>query len=227
MKRIYYFLAVVFALGSCGKHAPKGNNATPSAPVANDAGLPGDSSSYMMHSFLLTSKTLPKQVDLSTDISDMTYAELRVMKNYVYALHGMWFMEQEMNRFFQVKCPDWYEQTCYEYLEAQPVVNRDGVALRNPALTVNMFQMEDLDSAFYQRLNRYNFCITPTDMQQLFNVYEMNDYQCMPSFVSTDVYLQAFHMYFSYVLKCLERYEYANRLHQTCQFMNSRRPGRV
>ena len=256
MKRIYYLLAIGIVLGSCGKQATKGNSDTPPTPAATDAGLSGDSSAYKMHSFLLTSKTLPKQVDLSTDISDMTYAELRVMKNYVYALHGMWFMEQEMNRFFQVKCLDWYEQTCYEYLEAhdwnalvdydqaelsaeeqafvdridrrlaqmeaQPVVNRDGVALRNPALTVNMFQMEDLDSAFYQRLNRYNFCITPTDMQQLFNVYEMNDYQCMPSFVTTDVYLQAFHMYFSYVLKCLERYEYANRLHQACQFMNSR-----
>lgn len=246
-------------LVSCGKHAPNGTGDTgdtAASAVEADAAQLADSLPYHMHSFLFTSKTLPQKVNLSTDIFGMTYSELRVMKSYVYAVHGMWFMEEEMNRFFQVKCPDWYEQTCYEYLESHdwnalteysqvklsveeqafvdridsclarmerhPVIERDGVMLRNPALTVNMFQMEDFDSSFYHRLDQYNFCITPTDMQQLFNVYEMNDYQCMPNFVTTDVYLQAFHMYFSYVLKCLERHEFVSRLHRVCQLMNRR-----
>ena len=254
MKRICYLLALGLVMVSCGKRMSNDQSTTAAASTMDGTEALADSSAYSMHSFLVTARTLPRQVDLSTDISDMTYAELRVMKNYVYALHGMWFMEEEMNRFFQVKCPDWYEQTCYEYLEAHdwnaltdyekaglsaeeqafvdridrrlaqmeahPTVDAEGAVLRNPALTVNMFQMEDFDPSFYQRLRRYNFCITPTDMQQLFNVYEMNDYQCMPSFVTTDVFLQAFHIYFSYVLKCLERREFAERLQRVCQSMN-------
>ncbi|MCR4920827.1 MAG: DUF3160 domain-containing protein [Bacteroidaceae bacterium] len=207
------------------------------------------------HSFLITEKSLPKTVDLTTDISNMTYAELRLMKNYVYALHGMWFMEEEMNQFFQTKC-DWYEATCYEYLEAHDwnalteynqvklsaeeqafveridqrlslmeqstTVTREGLDLRNPALTVNLFQLEDFDSVFYNRLDQHNYAITPTDKQQLFNIYEMNDYQTMPSFITTDVYLQAFHMYFAFVLKSLERHEFVGRLHQACQTLHQR-----
>ena len=254
MRRICYLFAVGLLLASCGKNASKSETGGTEQAMSESADLtmPKD---YAMKSFLITEKTLPKAVDLNTDITGMAYAELRIMKNYVYALHGMWFMEEEMNKFFQTKC-NWYEETCYEYLEAHDwhalteydevrlsaeeqafvdrinqrlsameqnsSITREGLELQNPALTVNMFQLDEFDTAFYSRLDQYNLAITPTDKQQLFNIYEMNDYQVMPSYITTDVYLQAFHMYFSFVLKCVERHEFVGRLHRMCQTLHRR-----
>ena len=76
--------------------------------------------------------------------------------------------------------------------------------LQNPLFCVNLYQMQEPDRPFVEGLAKNNFSIAATNNQQLFNVYEENDYLQMPSFITTDVYLQAFHMYFSYVLKSLE-----------------------
>ena len=81
----------------------------------------------------------------------------------------------------------------------------DGLKLANPAMTVNMFQMEEVDKPFLSHLAHHNFAIIPTKNEQLFSVYEENDYKMMPSYITTDVFLQAYHMYFGYVLKSLEK----------------------
>lgn len=40
---------------------------------------------------------------------------------------------------------------------------------------------------------------------RLFQIYENNDYREFPSFVTTDLYLQAFHMFFDCLLKETEQ----------------------
>ena len=205
----------------------------------------------------MTADSLPDKVDLSVDISNMTYQELRLLKNYVYATKGVWFMEAEINSFFCTKC-DWYFSRCYDVLEQHDwsesyvtdfsnakltqeetafvkkidermaemekhrEMDRSGLKLLNPALTVNMFVLDEFDQQFYAKLNQNNFVIVPTENQQLFNVYEQNDYNRIPNYVTTDVYLQAFHMYFSYVLKMVERQEFVDRIHNVCVNMNKR-----
>lgn len=77
--------------------------------------------------------------------------------------------------------------------------------LGNPLLCVNLFQVENTDKEFAEKMTTMNFAIAETDYEQLFHVYEANDYHAMPSFITTDVFLQATHMYFSYVLKYLEQ----------------------
>lgn len=255
MKQVSYFFVIWLMLASCNRTASKSDGNVTSDDLTEISGECEILEEYNPHSFLLTEKTLPKKVDLQTDISEMTYQELLLLKNYVYATHGLWFLDEEQNRFFTTKC-DWYYDICYEYLkennwnalteydktkltddeqvfvdkinkrmaamEQQRTVTRQGVELLNPALTVNMFQLEEFSPEFYAKLSNYNFGLTPTDKQQLFNIYEMNDYLCIPNYITTDVYLQAFHMYFSYVLKCLERHEFVDRLHKVCQMMNQR-----
>jgi phage-related protein len=49
----------------------------------------------------------------------------------------------------------------------------------------------------------------PAQHEQLFHVYEQNDYSCFPSFVTTDLYLQLFHLYFDCMLREIEE----NKLH--------------
>lgn len=84
------------------------------------------------------------------------------------------------------------------------LVAEEGVKLLNPDLGVNWFQLWKPDGRMTGLMRDWNVAFEPTKYEQLFNVYENNDYTGMPNFVTTDLFLQAFHMYFSYVLKSLE-----------------------
>ncbi|MDP4184352.1 MAG: DUF3160 domain-containing protein, partial [Bacteroidota bacterium] len=70
---------------------------------------------------------------------------------------------------------------------------------------VNLFQFEKTDPAFLEKLNKNGFAILESNNDQLFHVYEANDYHQIPNFVTTDLFLQLYHMYFSYVLRNLEK----------------------
>ena len=68
----------------------------------------------------------------------------------------------------------------------------------------NPCQVKEFDSLLAQRLGEDGFAIVPAKHDQLFNVYEENDYQEFPNFVTTDLYLQLYHLYFDSMLKELE-----------------------
>lgn len=92
-----------------------------------------------------------------------------------------------------------------KYLEAE-----EGTQLLNPDLGVNWCQLWQPEERMHQLMREWNVAFEPTKYEQLFNVYENNDYMGMPNFVTTDLFLQAFHMYFSYVLKSLEAKPFEN-----------------
>ena len=91
--------------------------------------------------------------------------------------------------------------------------------LGNVDNVVNMFQFKDVDDVFKQKIKDNNFVITTGKNLQLFHVYEENDYNQIPSFITTDLYLQAFHMYFSYILKSLEQQKFIPILGDLCLAM--------
>ncbi len=99
-----------------------------------------------------------------------------------------------------------------EQLSAQKYHTDYGVKLLNPNLCVNLFQIDNPEPQFMNLMHRHNFAMAPTAYEQLFNIYENNDYRQIPSFITTDVFLQAFHMYFSYVLKSLEKNHFSPTL---------------
>lgn len=68
----------------------------------------------------------------------------------------------------------------------------------------NPMQMTDMPKALGDALTRNGFAIVPGENIQLFHIYENNDYHEFPSFVTTDLYLQAFHMYFDFILRKME-----------------------
>ncbi|MBO4564050.1 MAG: DUF3160 domain-containing protein [Bacteroidaceae bacterium] len=245
MKKVLLSLSLLLALTACNNTGKSGGEALDDENV--------ECEEFNPHSFLMTQDKLSDKIDFDMDFSDMTYQELRLLKSYVYATKGVWFMEAEVNTFFSTKC-DWYFDRCFEYCEAHDwealtdiskvklsdaeqafvdkidarlaemekrrEMDRDGLKLLNPAMAVNMFVLDDFDQQFYKKLCQNNFVIVPTEDQQLFNVYEQNDYNRIPNYVTTDVYLQAFHMYFSYVLKMIERREFVDRIHNVCVNMN-------
>ncbi len=74
----------------------------------------------------------------------------------------------------------------------------------NMANLTNPTQMKDFDSLLCQRLAEDGFAIVPARHEQLFEIYEENDYREFPNFVTTDLYLQLYHLYFDCMLRELE-----------------------
>ncbi len=70
---------------------------------------------------------------------------------------------------------------------------------------INASQLTHFDERLSQQLAQDGFAIVPANHDQLFHVYEQNDYQSLPSFVTTDLYLQLYHLYFDSMLKEIEQ----------------------
>lgn len=101
-------------------------------------------------------------------------------------------------------------------LHQKQSIKRDSYNLGNPDNIVNLFQFKDMDPELMDMLKQNNFAITQGNNLQLFHAYEENDYRQIPNFITTDLYLQAFHMYFSYILKSLEKQHFIPTLEQLC-----------
>ena len=84
---------------------------------------------------------------------------------------------------------------------------------------VNLFQLEELHPKLITALENYGFAIVPDEDIQFFHVYEKNDYQQFPNFVTTDMYMQLFHMYFGYVLRTVEEKEFIPLLSELTEGM--------
>lgn len=214
--------------------------------------------------FMFQSQSLPQSVDTNQDISNLSYQQLRLLRNYVYAIHGHWIMEGDVNRFFAANT-DWYENLCYNIVEGtneglspeeaawqseyatalwedygkavsmikltdeeksfvasidqrmaelmskKNYTNAEGTELLNPNLAVNWFQIENRSEEMNRRILESNVNFTTSNVEQLFNIYEQNEYSMMPNFITTDLMLQAYHMYFNYVLASLERHTFSEK----------------
>ena len=77
----------------------------------------------------------------------------------------------------------------------------------NMSNLLNPQQLKDFDSTLCQKLAEEGFAIVPSNTAQLFHVYERNDYSDFPSFVTTDLYLQLYHLYIDCMLRELEEYQ--------------------
>ena len=68
----------------------------------------------------------------------------------------------------------------------------------------NSMQMNDFDQRLLSRLGQKGFAVVPAEHNQLFQVYESNDYVCFPNFVTTDLFVQLYHLYFDCALREIE-----------------------
>lgn len=105
-------------------------------------------------------------------------------------------------------------------LRQHQFIQRDSYYLGNTNNIVNLFQFKDIDKEILEKLQQNNFVITKGNNLQLFHAYEENDYRQVPNFITTDLYLQAFHMYFSYILKSLEKQHIIPTLEMLCHSFN-------
>jgi len=175
---------------------------------------------------------LSRPIDPKMDLSRLPLYLLRIYRQIPAAQQGYWIMQQDLNALFSQT--DWYynraeeaashgdgepfravlkpdEQAFVDRVQARErellkqnftVPKGYRVNLRNLA---NPYQFEALPAGMQEALARNGFVIVPQNDIQLFHVYENNDYHNFPSFVTTDLHLQLFHMYFDFVLRQLEQ----------------------
>lgn len=84
---------------------------------------------------------------------------------------------------------------------------------------VNDYQMEFFAKSLMSKLGQNGFAIVQDKYDQLFQIYENNDYHDFPSFITTDLYLQAFHIYFDSLLRLAEESDLSDRLLGFCEAM--------
>ncbi len=176
-------------------------------------------------------KSLVDTVDLNRDISNATLYEVRLLRASLLAHNGEWINESDLSAV--LKTQPWYrkildrieetfeiseksqlsaEQQAFldklDRREAEIIQNNftvpEGyrVNIRNVA---NPFIMETFDQEMQIALAKNGFVMVPKTYDQFFHVYENNDYHNFPSFVTTDMFMQLFHMYFSSMLMTLEQ----------------------
>ena len=108
------------------------------------------------------------------------------------------YTQEELNFIERIKARE-------EELRKQNFETPEDLRVNMQNLT-NPTQLKEFDSLLCQHLAQTGFAIVPAQHDQLFNIYEQNDYNCFPSFVTTDLYLQLFHLYFDCMMRELETY---------------------
>ena len=68
----------------------------------------------------------------------------------------------------------------------------------------NVKQFGALTKEQKEMLAKNGFVVVPTNEEQLFYIYERNEYLKIPSFITTDSVLQVYHLFFDYSLRKLE-----------------------
>lgn len=82
---------------------------------------------------------------------------------------------------------------------------------------VNPNLIKDIDPVLWNKLGQNGFTIVPARHQQLFHVYEQNDYHEFPAFVTTDLFLQLYHLYFDCMLREVEEQKMDTMVEMFCQ----------
>ncbi|MEZ4850442.1 MAG: DUF3160 domain-containing protein [Bacteroidia bacterium] len=165
-------------------------------------------------------------IDMNQSLDNLSLEEVRILRNAIFAQKGYLFNKAELRGFFNTY--SWYDSLTWERWEnadgsplkftpeeeafiARAKAKEDELLKQNFSGTkvnvnniINSFQFKGLTKEFLSKIGENGFLISPNNQIQLFHVYEKNDYQQVPSFVTTDLFLQVYHMYFSYLLRRLE-----------------------
>jgi len=225
---ICLLLAITF---SCGESAKQADIKTP-VPQELKIETVSDKSKLEAYYQLphlkewYTERIQPPAFDYNMDLSKKTAMELRLLKNEIYARNGYLFDAAELRGHFgQFK---WYQpvfdvpefklylnaqeqafiqkvekleqaalKTKYVQVGAQKLINTDHV--------VNLMQFEQVEAPLLKALHDQNFALVKANHEQLFYVYDENQYTYIPNFVTTDLYLQLMHKYLSGQMQEIEQ----------------------
>ena len=190
-------------------------------------------------------------IDYDIDVSGLSLADVRTLRNAPAAQRGLPFMDAYIRGIFAQTT--WYDSLMWQFDEKvetagieskedepwrdfyyrvvkeknlldyndqekafiQRMQTREEELIKlnfevpeglrvNVSNLLNPTQVKDIDPKLTQQLGQDGFAIVPARHNQLFEVYEQNDYQEFPNFVTTDLFLQLYHLYFDCMLRELE-----------------------
>lgn len=211
-----------------------------------------------------------KPINTRMDISRLSLAELRILRNAFAARQGFVLKDADLRHIFSQT--SWYDSliwTAFDQADAgvvnpsandweffsgytdygqtvkltpqerkflQRIRDRENILSWQDKSNLpagwrfrvddilNPFQLESMDK-LQEPLGRNSFAIVPGRKIQLFHVYEKNDYSDFPSFVTTDLYLQLFHMYFDCMVREMEQHGLSQAVEQFCHTMKEHTTG--
>ena len=192
-----------------------------------------------------------RKVDTNMDISQLSLVELRAIRNSFAARQGYLFKSSDLRLLFNTT--SWYDSLAWDRAdnEAQrpPVKYTDEETafinkvkaredqLRKQNFTaagkvnldnlINPFQLDVFPDEMKKLLAQNGFGIVETDNEQIFQVYENNDYCMFPNFVTTDLYLQLFHLYFDTTLRKVEEGKLSDVMKKMCVDLNKYMNGKA
>ena len=190
-------------------------------------------------------------IDYDIDVSGLSLADVRTLRNAPAAQRGLPFMDAYIRGVFAQTT--WYDSLMWQFddkVETAGIESKEDESWRDfyyrvvkeknlldyndqekafiqrmqaredelvkqnfevpEGLRVNMSnllnpgQIKDIDPKLSQQLGQDGFAIVPARHNQLFEIYEQNDYHEFPNFVTTDLFLQLYHLYFDCMLRELE-----------------------
>ena len=186
--------------------------------------------SLMFSSSLLGITIPPKKKLNRSDLEKIDISTLWLMKNSIYAKQGRPFKNYELNGYFSRQ--KWYKRKenykdnlskidvhnidiINEYeneLKKNDIIEKDGNIELSFENIYNTFQYPHFNANDKKSISKNGFVVYPSDKDQLYHIYEDNDYKGIPSFVSTDLVLQLYHMYFDMTLRKIETQYFTNTL---------------
>ena len=190
-------------------------------------------------------------IDYDIDVSGLSLADVRTLRNAPAAQRGLPFMDAYIRGVFSQTT--WYDSLMWQFddkVETAGIESKEDEPWRdfyyrvveeknlldyndqekafiqrmkereeelmklnfevpegqrvNVSNLLNPEQIKDIDPKLSQQLGQDGFAIVPARHNQLFEIYEQNDYQEFPNFVTTDLFLQLYHLYFDCMLRELE-----------------------
>lgn len=192
-------------------------------------------------------ENLKGKIDTNMDISQLSLCELRVLRNAFAARQGYLFNNSELRQVFNTT--SWYDSLAWDRYgneEKRPpiaytpnetafinkikareeqlvkqnfktdrgIVNMDNI--------INPFQLEVFPDELRSHLAKYGFGIVEADHEQLFQIYEKNDYCMFPNFVTTDLYLQLYHLFFDTMMRRVEEGKLSDVIASLCKQMHGK-----
>lgn len=190
----------------------------------------------------------PMVFDLGIDLAAYNLRELNYLRSYVYAVKGEMLMDAADRRNFENE--DWYQPNYWEEsfkpdfsTEEEDFLERVENAMKmkieaiftyengnwvNEGNIVNLGQFANNEwDAVKKKVLSNGMAIKPAQHEQLWFAYDENSYSYTPSFVTSDLFLQVFHMYFSYLIRDLEEDNFIPTLKKLSKGMHTANTSRI
>jgi hypothetical protein len=165
----------------------------------------------------------PERKLTQSELENKSISELWMLRNSIFAKYGRTFETYELHALFMKQ--SWYKPSeNYEQSDLSDIdlfnidllINQENKLRESDYLTVeetkkvklenvyNTFQFPDFNNYEKEKLSKNGFIVYPTNQDQLFYIYENNDYLGIPSFITVDAILQLYYLYFDMTLRNIE-----------------------